>query len=190
MCGWLCSAGRRFSVPACPTMAPCSRPSTPLRAASRRGLRPVLTAAARGALPKSGRAAHALTAGLPRKAYRLRRRPRSPKAILASLLASATVTARLSAFSAARHLSALPEAPAPKVIQRQRRFARLRGRPRPSRRPRDNGAEVPGWSKLLPAGIVTAAQIPAGAPHRACRFRIGAEVPCTTEIGRDLQQQA
>ena len=115
-------------------------------------------AAARGALPKSGRAAHVLTAGLPRKAYRLRRRPRSPKAILASLLASATVTARLGAFSAARHLSALPEAPAPKVIQRYRRFARLRGRPPPSRRPRDSGAEVPGWSKLLPAGIVTAAQ--------------------------------
>ena len=36
-----------MSVPACLTIAPCSRPSTPLRAADRGGLRPVLTATAR-----------------------------------------------------------------------------------------------------------------------------------------------
>ena len=44
-----------MSVPACLTIAPCSRPSTPLRAADRGGLRPALTAAVRGPSRKSGR---------------------------------------------------------------------------------------------------------------------------------------
>ena len=45
------ATGSGMSGPACPSMAPCSRPSTPLRAACRGGQRPVLTATARGAFP-------------------------------------------------------------------------------------------------------------------------------------------